>query len=176
MKKEDIIIRLKKSTQSILRLVEDDKFNRFFIAPKGKWSVSEHIDHLLRSIQPLNKALRIPLPGLRILFGKAGNPPRDFDQIKHEYQNAIEKGAKAKGRYIPIKKGSKEVLLKNYMKQSEALVKIINLWKDKDLDQYMLPHPFLGKLIIREMLYFSIYHTEIHGKRIEELIALEATN
>ena len=31
-----------------------------------------------------------------------------------------------------------------------------------DLDKYVLPHPLLGKVTLREMLYFTIHHNEHH--------------
>lgn len=173
MKKDEIVIRLKKNTKSILNKVEGAKSESLYQCPDKKWSAIEQVDHLLRSIQPLNKALRIPLPGLRILFGKANHSPRTFDQMQIDYQRVLDDGGKATARYIPTKKGNKEVLTKSYAKQSEALFKNINSWKEKDLDQYYLPHPLLGKLIIREMLYFTIFHTEMHGKRISELLVTD---
>lgn len=36
-----------------------------------------------------------------------------------------------------------------------------------ELDKYILPHPLLGKLTIREMMYFTIYHVEHHKKLTE---------
>ena len=30
------------------------------------------------------------------------------------------------------------------------------------LDRCILPHPLLGKLTLREMIYFTIYHMEHH--------------
>jgi hypothetical protein len=31
------------------------------------------------------------------------------------------------------------------------------------LDEYLLPHPLIGKLTIREILYFTIYHNLRHA-------------
>jgi len=33
------------------------------------------------------------------------------------------------------------------------------------VDQYQLPHPVLGKLTIREMLFFTIYHNLRHASQ-----------
>ena len=37
-------------------------------------------------------------------------------------------------------------------------------WKEKDLDIYLLPHPLLGKMTIREIVLWTAYHTEHHYK------------
>ena len=34
----------------------------------------------------------------------------------------------------------------------------------KQLDHYLLPHPLLGKITLREMLFFSAYHIQHHTK------------
>ena len=36
-------------------------------------------------------------------------------------------------------------------------------WKESDLDKYVLPHPLLGKISLREMLYFTDFHILHHN-------------
>ena len=45
------------------------------------------------------------------------------------------------------------------------LVSTTEKWQENDLDRYQLPHPLLGKLTIREMLYFAIYHNLRHASQ-----------
>ncbi|HRH60621.1 MAG TPA: DinB family protein, partial [Chitinophagaceae bacterium] len=52
----------------------------------------------------------------------------------------------------------------------DSLCKRVNNKPEDELDVYILPHPLLGKLTLREMLYFTIYHAEHHLKNVEELI------
>ena len=54
-------------------------------------------------------------------------------------------------------------------------------WEDdnileKDLDFYVLPHPLIGKLTLREMLFFCIYHVQHHHKITQEIIRNSPTN
>ena len=46
----------------------------------------------------------------------------------------------------------------------ETVLLILAIIKNeiKDLDVYILPHPLLGKVTLREMLYFTIHHNEHH--------------
>jgi hypothetical protein len=46
--------------------------------------------------------------------------------------------------------------------ENQKMVDFINKWKAADMEIYLLPHPLLGKLTIREMLLFTIYHIEHH--------------
>ena len=45
-------------------------------------------------------------------------------------------------------------------------------WSDAKLDKYIAPHPLLGKITLRELAYFTIYHIQHHlsiiRKRLEE--------
>jgi len=41
-------------------------------------------------------------------------------------------------------------------------------YSEQDLDELILPHPLLGKLTLREMMYFTMYHVLHHHKSIEE--------
>lgn len=169
MTKDEIIIRLKENTNKVISLIESLPEEELNIAPDGKWSPLKQLEHLLRSIQPLNKALRIPLPGLRILFGKPNRSSRSYDEIIAKYLAKLKEGGKASGRFIPAKKQDKNKIIKKYRAQSELLYKVISKWDRDDLDKYLLPHPLLGKMLIREMLYFTIYHTEHHFKIIAAL-------
>ena len=46
-----------------------------------------------------------------------------------------------------------------------------DLIPEKELDQYMLPHPILGKVTYREMLYFTMYHVNHHYSLVKNYIA-----
>ncbi len=43
-----------------------------------------------------------------------------------------------------------------------GLVGKIPGWSEAALDRYRLPHPLLGKLTVREMLFFTLYHNAHH--------------
>ncbi len=45
----------------------EDLFERGY---GGKWSAGQHLDHMIRSVKPLNLAYRLPSWCLRLAFGK----------------------------------------------------------------------------------------------------------
>ena len=53
-------------------------------------------------------------------------------------------------------------LIKKYVLHKEKLIAKIEKQTESDLDKYILPHPLLGKVTLREMLYFTIHHNEHH--------------
>jgi hypothetical protein len=44
-------------------------------------------------------------------------------------------------------------------------------WADSQLDQYIVPHPLLGKITLRELCYFTIYHTYHHLAIVKERVS-----
>jgi len=87
-----------------------------------------------------------------------------------KYLSQLENGGKATGIFIPkkvnIEKGQKlKVDLKNEVRN---LSSNIDKLTEEELDKYVLPHPILGKITMREMLYFTIYHVNHHEKNIKQ--------
>jgi hypothetical protein len=49
----------------------------------------------------------------------------------------------------------------------EELGRRVVSWSEIDLDRYRLPHPLLGKLTVREMLFFTLQHLAHHASKVE---------
>ena len=168
MNKEELILKIKQNSKSVqdqIASLTEEELNKEKVE---KWSAIKHLDHLLRSVQPLNKALKIPLPGLRILFGQLNRKGRSFDELVAKYHLKLSEGGKASGRYIPSGRLASEKVLSQFKEQNKQLCKTLSKWKEEDLDRFLLPHPLLGKLTIREMIYFTIYHMEHHLKLMKD--------
>lgn len=43
-------------------------------------------------------------------------------------------------------------------------------WKEKSLDKKRMPHPLLGKITVREMLYITVFYSRHHLTNIEQKI------
>jgi len=106
------------------------------------------------------------------MFGKPSSPSRSYEKICEIYRVAISKGAQASGSFLPEQvalqvdaENKKSALLEKWSKTSDLLVENLEKWNDDSLDQYQLPHPILGKLTIREMLFFTIYHNLRHASQ-----------
>ncbi len=130
----------------------------------GKWTPGQHLDHLLRSGKPVHQALGLPGFLLRLLFGKPNRPARSFDELVARYKEKLSAGGRASGRFVPlpVTAAQQQQLLQEYDRLRVKLTQRVSGMSDAQLDNYLLPHPLLGKLTIREMLYFTIYHTEHH--------------
>ncbi|MGE5106490.1 MAG: DinB family protein [Sphingobacteriales bacterium] len=144
----------------------------FFKRIDNKWSIAENLQHLITSTKMTNLALRVPKFALRLLYGKPNRPSRTYEELIAKYNSKLEAGAKASGRYIPkdqeINKGKDELLVNWNAAAANYLSRIKYYWDEESLDQYIVPHPMLGKITIRELMYFTIYHSKHHLKAIRQ--------
>ena len=151
--------------------------DKFFAQPKEKWSIAENTDHLTRSIRTTRLAYSLPKFFTRLVFGKANRLSKSYDQLVAKYKQKLEDGGKASGRYIPKTRAIQKIeLIKEWQRRNERYLESLELnWKDEDLDKYIAPHPLLGKITLRELCYFTIYHTEHHLNIIKQRVAEQTT-
>ena len=166
--KREVIDTLKGNTKKFVDVIAKLSKSDFENEPNGKWSAGQHLAHLVKSIKPLNFALSLPRFVPMLLFGKAKNASKTNEEIKLRYQEKLSNGAKASGAYIPqqVTYNSKEKLSATLIDEAEKLSTNLEAMTEADIDAMILPHPILGKLSLREMLFFTIYHTEHHTKSI----------
>src|ERR1700730_12547464 len=162
--KDSIASSLNQAVDEFVAYVQAMDEKSFENAPAGKWNAGQQLDHLIRSIRPLNLAYALPLFTLKLMFGKANRNSRTYAGLVEKYESKLAGGGKASGRFIPaaVSFASKEKFCGHYKKEKEKLVRKIQKFNEQDLDTYVLPHPLLGKLTLREMLFFTIHHNEHH--------------
>jgi hypothetical protein len=162
--KPQIISALNENVDAFNNYIAPLTKEQFEVCPNGKWSAGQNLDHLIRAIKPLQFAYGLPKFALRILFGKTNRPSKTYDELVAKYKAKLVAGGRASGPFIPPFIGfeKKDALIKKYTEQKQKLISKIEKQNEKDLDVYILPHPLLGKVTLREMLYFTIHHNEHH--------------
>jgi len=141
---------------------------RFWSRHDGAWSPSDNVHHLVISTVPVSRALRIPRLILRACFGVSRTPSRSWEALRSTYLDSLASGATA-GRYAPIHAAPPLDTAAEQLRlvgQCESTVfnleNAIKSWGEVDLDRYRLPHPILGRLTLREMLMFTLFHFDHH--------------
>jgi hypothetical protein len=146
-----------------------------FFAPlaDGAWSPADHVRHLTKSVRPVTDALRLPRLLPRLLFGKATRASRSFAQLRSEYRAALAAGGNA-GRFAPRplpeserNRDSRTRLMRWHEEANDKLEDSLLRWSEEAADSHRLPHPLLGKLTVREMLFFTLYHNVHHVHAVE---------
>lgn len=177
LNKEQIIIATEKKFDAFTQTCKSIDENIFFTVPEGKWSVAENIEHLTVSTNTSTLAYKLPAFIVRLVSGKPNRPSRSYEQLVEKYKTKLAQGGRATGRFVPKKTNTrigKELFISRWEK---AAVKFIQALKSKrtteiKLDDYLAPHPLLGKITLRELCYFTIYHTEHHLEIIKKLAGI----
>lgn len=162
--KPSIIAALNQKVDSFNLFIDSLNKEGFEANPEGKWSAGQNLDHLIRAIKPLQLAYVLPKFMLKLLFGKTNRSSRTYEELVLKYKAKLAAGGRAGAAFIPpiISFERKTELIKKYDSQKIKLIKKIQRQSEEELDYYILPHPLFGKLTMREMLFFTIYHNEHH--------------
>jgi len=162
--RQEIVVDLGAAFRQLADWYRAQAEDSFDSGPDGRWTAREHLDHLIRSTQPVNMALGLPKMALQLRFGKAKRPSISFEVVAANYEKALLEGGKASGPYIPNhdRNLTKAMLVEAFLKEGERMGEGMAKWSDAQLDGYLLPHPLLGKMTVRELLFFTIHHTRHH--------------
>lgn len=145
----------------------------FFSAPEGKWNAAEQIKHLTISATSTRTAYKLPKFIIRLYVGKPNRASRSFEELKDKYHQKLDAGGKANKRFIPAPARQADDMARILQAFEASMIAlentIRNKWNDQQLDEYIAPHPLLGKITQRELIYFTIFHTQHHEQSILKL-------
>lgn len=174
MEKQVIVQQLYQQYNQFCDRIQSLDAQAFHFHQNGKWSAAQQLDHLIRSVRPVILGLSLPPFLLKLIFGTAKHASRDYDVLVKTYQEALAKGGKSPKAYEP--KTSESEGFQNYgcerlMQLIGGLDRQLENLSEPELDQLQAPHPLLGKLTLRELMYFTIYHAEHHLRSVERGLA-----
>jgi uncharacterized damage-inducible protein DinB len=142
----------------------------FFAMPEGKWTIAQHVQHLIISTRTATAAYALPAFLVRIVGGKSARHSVAYNELLERYERKLSDGGKASGRYIPAQvqaASGKTMLIKWQKVYTDYLKAIENKRTEEQLDAYIVKHPLLGTITLRELCYFTIFHTAHHLKGIK---------
>ncbi len=174
MNKVEILAKFEESSKALTDYLKYLTKDEFEYAPEGKWNAGEQTIHVLKSQKAINKGLKMPKFILKNRIGKANRPSKGYDQVVFRYQERLSEFASKPGprEFQPAKSSHSDLnrMLEGFKKTEETLKKLLKKWSEDQLDEFILPHPLLGKVTVREMLYFSIYHMDHHQNLIKRYL------
>ncbi|MEL6534096.1 MAG: DinB family protein [Bacteroidota bacterium] len=164
MTKSELDFTLSKAYQTVVDYFISLDEASFIQSQDGKWAPGQHLEHLLKSVRPVSLAFGLPSLVTRLFFGRAHGTSRSYDELVQAYKQALASGAKASRPYIPKRANYKKqkAVARSLNRTVATLSRRIHQFSEPQLDRLRLPHPILGKITLREMLYFTIYHAEHH--------------
>ncbi len=173
MTKQEIIEQTNKDFEKIKSVTATMEDTLFFTKPSNKWSVADNVKHLLISTNISALAFWLPKFLVRWIGGTPNRPSKTYEELVNKYTLKLAEGGVATGRFVPqLNKDltTKDSLLKQWNKVSTHYLSSLQKNRtEQDLDNFLIKHPLLGKITLRELCYFTIYHTQHHIKIITTL-------
>lgn len=153
-----------------IALLEEKQFTFLW---EGKWTPGQQLEHIRKSVAPVVLAFRLPRFLLKYQFGLTNRPSRTYAALVQKYLTALAGNAaiapvQFQPKEVPFSQKQKK--LKAYESTIRKLCEVALKATEEELDLYVLPHPLIGKLTLREMLFFCIYHVQHHHKITKEII------
>lgn len=154
--------------ETLITAISDDVFH---FKPGEKWSIGEHLEHLVLSTMGIASVLARP-KAVFVHFGKPDKPSRSYEDLREKYFVLIQ-GRKAPANLSPDENApkSKEELLQSWQLIRQKMnTRLPEHWIDAQLDEHCLLHPAFGKMNVREILFFTIFHNYHHYAPMTKII------
>lgn len=173
MTKEAIITATRDAFHQLAKLGNGFNESAFFKKTGARWSAAENFKHLILSTNTSTLAYKLPRFIVQLIGGNPNRPSRSYDEVLAKYNGKLEAGGKASARYVPkdneIKNG-KDAILKKWNSSGEGFLSALAKNRtEADLDNYLVRHPLLGPITLRELCYFTIFHTLHHVDTLKKM-------
>ena len=172
LSKTNIENQLQKAFEEAIQWIDkhpENELNKVVL--DGKWTAAGDVFHLIKRTKAVSAGMKKPKLLLRWTFGMNNRNEKSFEQLKEKYYRVLQGPnvqaptgySAAKGRQF-----NKSELIARFNHELDQLIKTMSKWNEKQLSKYILPHPALGKMTMRELLYFTIFHTTHHLNILKE--------
>lgn len=169
MNRQTIAEKFSDHHQALIDYIRTLTDEEFMYSPAGKWTPGQQLEHVLLCVRPLSQALGNK-SFVAAKFGTLERPGRDYDDVIQWYQQALQEGGKAPSMYVPeaVQLSGRDEIGTELASEVHTLRQNLEDYSEQELDSLVLPHPLLGKLSIREMLYLMTYHATHHQEKTKE--------
>lgn len=141
------------------------------VSINGKWSVAQNVQHITIGLTRIAAYLGLPKSTIEAKFGLSGRASKSLETMTKVFRNAFENGIQSTDSYLPEENPQTNIaiLIIQGKDQLKSAIENLQRWSEDDLDQYHCPHPFLGKITVREILYFMVFHLQHHHETIKKM-------
>ncbi len=177
MTKELIIQELQENHRQFIDLLDSLNEKEFELPVNNKWTAGQQMKHIYLAVSPLSKGLLLPAFVIKMVFGRANRPSKDYEGLVKKYHDKLQAGGVASAPFIPkpVSIAERQQLKGKLLSAVKKLCRHIEGFTEEQLDACILPHPLLGKLTIREMMYFTMYHVQHHQRSIMQSLSIPAS-
>lgn len=172
----EIIQQLETISAGITNSVQHMSVTQFTTGTDHSWSAENYLKHLLLSIKPLAKAIHFPTEQLQKMFGLSERASRTYAEVVSAYKKRLDEGIRAED-FTPVTptvyrfpdgvSDHHAYLLQSWQDANIKLINRIVSIREDELDSLQMPHPAIGTITLREILFFTIYHNNLHWRDIQ---------
>ncbi|MEO0527793.1 MAG: DinB family protein [Bacteroidota bacterium] len=176
--KREISATLFKNYNGFITYIDTLTPEEYGYAYQEKWNAGQQLAHLVLCIKALLYVFKWDKVEIEQKFGLSKKTSRTYETLKRLYRDKLKEGGKAPDRYVPGTTfyEQKTVLTATLTEMLADLCSRIDTFTEKELDSLCIPHPVLGNLSMREMLYNTMYHAEHHHGLVHTYLKLGLKN
>ena len=169
MSKQEIIELLIKDHDAFIGYIHELNADEYIFSYQQKWTAGQQLAHILLCVKPLVQVLGMDQSSIAQQFGLSERPGSSYEELLAEYMEKLKAGGKAPGRFLPepASADQRAWLSESLRNTVNELCARIDRFEETDLDRLCVPHPLLGNLSLREMLYNVIHHVRHHHAMAE---------
>lgn len=164
MNKQEIINSLFEKHNSFLKYINELSTGDYLFGYQQKWTAGQQLKHIVLCVEALAQVFNTPKSIIEQKFGLSNKPGCTYKELANKYEGKFKEGGKAQDRFVPeiVPMNQREILCEDLASLVNELCAEIENYTEQELDTLRIPHPLLGSLTMREMLYNTIYHVEHH--------------
>lgn len=176
--KTDLMQQLRDVQHQLTETTSAMPASQFHAGTEESWSAAGYLKHLILSIKPFAKAMKMPPDRLEKRFGLSDRPSVTYDEMVAKYQSRLDEGIRAED-FNPVTpsyyrvpeevEDEKTYLIETWNESNTRLLDALEQWSEEDLDSHQIPHPAVGLITLREMVFFTVYHNTLHWNDIRSL-------
>ena len=171
MNREQIAALIDRSYSEFIAFVSASDKDLWLFAPEHKWTTGQHTLHLLESTKPLNFALSLPGFLLKWKYGTSNRTTRSYEEVAERYRQRLADNSDvvfkaSQNMEIPAFSEKSYLLNRLQVEYKKLQYKTLRI-PEASLDTYVLPHPLMGKMPVRELIMWSGYHVNHHLKTVQ---------
>lgn len=164
MQKHQIITQLFETHKQFITTIQSLSDDDFLFSNNGKWTAGQQLEHIFRSAFPMARVTGDANFKATAPFGKATRPSANYDTVYNNYITGLGPGFTGIGKFAPgtVTIQQREEFIQKLNQSLATLATNLHSFTEEELDLYLVPHPFLGNLTIRETLYLIDFHCKHH--------------
>lgn len=164
MNKEKIIDLLGQGYSEFIEFIDNLSEEEYHSRFGNKWTAEQQLSHIVLCTTPILRIYKLEKLIIEQKFGRADRPSLSYEELFHLYRDKLSQGGKSPEQFIPevASLQQRTSMTQTLNQMIGELIQAIQSFKEPELDSLMIPHPLLGPLTLREMLYNAIHHVRHH--------------